>query len=222
MQEVVAGILWVLKEGGSWRSLDLPHAAWQTVYGHFRRWALSGLWDQAMQRMPWRKSRAVAMIDATHIKVHRDGANPAGGQQHQAMSRTKGGLNTKLHVAVDARSQPQALILTAGTEADVVHAPTLLESVEAKQVLMDKAYDSDALRALMVRKGMQACIPPRQGRLRPADYDRELYKQRHRVENFFEKLKKLRRIATRYDKTDASFMAFVFIAICSLSLRNQF
>lgn len=222
LEEVVAGILWVLKEGGSWRALDLRGVAWQTVFGHFRRWALSGLWDHVMQGMPWRKSRALAMIDATHVKVHRDGANPAGGQQNQAMSRTKGGLNTKLHAAVDVRSQPQALILTAGTEADVVHAPALLESVEAKRVIMDKADDSDALRVHIHRQGMKACIPARRGRRPPAAYDRELYKQRHRVENFFEKLKRLRRIATRYDKTDASFMAFVLIATCSLSLRKQF
>ena len=138
------------------------------------------------------------MIDSTYIKVHRDGANPAGGQEHQA------------------------LILTAGTEADVVHAPALLESVEARQVLMDKAYDSDALRELIQDQGMQPCIPPRSNRVAPAAYDQKLYKKRHQVENFFEKIKRMRRIATRYDKTDVSFMAFVVLAICSLSLRNPF
>lgn len=219
---MVCGILWVLKEGGSWRALDLSGIAWQTVFGHFRRWALSGLWDQAMHRMKWRSSKALAMIDSTHVKVHRDGANPAGGQQNQAMSRTKGGLNTKLHAAVDGLCQPQSLILTAGTEADVVHAPALLEGLEARKVILDKAYDSDALRELIFGQGMKACIPPRKGRLAPAAYDQDLYKERHRVENFFEKIKRMRRIATRYDKTDVSFMAFVLIGICTLSLRNQF
>lgn len=162
------------------------------------------------------------MIDATHVKVHRNGANHAGGQQNQAMSRTKGGLNTKQHAAVDVRSQPQALILTAGTEADVVHAPALLESLEAKGVIMDKAYDSDALRVNIDHQGMKACNSARRGRRTQAACGRGLYKQRHCVKNFFEKLKRLRRIATRYDKTDASFMAFVLIATCSLSLRKQF
>jgi transposase len=215
-------VLFVLKEGCTWRALDVAGIAWQTVYGHFRRWAKAGLWDQAMQQMKWRGGMGLGMIDSTYIKVHRDGANPAGGQQQQAMSRTKGGLNTKLHAAVDGRSQPQALILTAGTEADVVHAPALLESVEARHVLMDKAYDSDALRELIEVQGMKPCIPPRSNRVAPAAYDRRLYKKRHRVENFFEKIKRMRRIATRYDKTDASFMSFVLLAICTLSLRNQF
>jgi len=72
---------------------------------------MAGLWDQAMQQMKWRARKDLGMVDATHNKVHRGGANPAGGREKQAMSRTKGGLNTKLHAAVDARSQPQALIL---------------------------------------------------------------------------------------------------------------
>jgi len=62
------------------------------------------------------------MVDATHIKVHRDGANPSGGQAAQVIGRTKGGLNTKLHALIDDRPQPQSLILTAGPEADVLHA----------------------------------------------------------------------------------------------------
>lgn len=146
LESIVLGVVFVLKEGCSWRAVDVPGIAWQTIYGHFRRWAKSGLWDQAMQLMKWKSGKSLGMIDSTHIKVHRDGANPAGGQKKQAMSRTKGGLNTKLHAAVDGCGQPQALILTAGSEADVVHAPALLEAVEAKHVLMDKAYDSDALR----------------------------------------------------------------------------
>ncbi|GAA5149474.1 hypothetical protein GCM10023213_47230 [Prosthecobacter algae] len=85
------------------------------------------------------------------------------------------------------------------------HAPALLESVVARRVGMDKAYDGDALRELMESQGMKTCISPRT----------------HRVENFFEKIKRMRRIATRYDKTDVSFMAFVLLGICTLSPRNQ-
>jgi transposase len=215
-------VLFVLKEGVSWRAVDAPGVNWQTVYGHFRRWSRSGLWDRIMQALPWRSRHRLNMVDATHIKVHRDGANPAGGQDAQAMGRTKGGLNTKLHALTDALAQPQSLVLTAGQQADVTHAPTLLENAKGTHVLMDRAYDSDALRALIAAQGMKACIPPRKNRNHPATHDVELYKQRHHVENFFEKLKRCRRVATRYDKTASSFMAFVLIACCVLNLRNQF
>ena len=84
---------------------------------------------------------------------------------------------------------------------------------------MNKAYDSDALRELMLAsKGMKACITA----AAPATYDKELYKKRHGVENFLEKIRRMRRISTPYDKTDVSFMAFVFLGICSLFLTNQF
>ena len=212
----------MLKEGVSWRALDVDGVSWQTIYGHFRRWCRCGLWGKIMQDLPWRCRHRLIMVDATHIKVHRDGANPAGGQHHQAMGRTKGGLNTKLHAATDEHAQPQSLLLTAGQEADVSHAPVLLENVRATHALMDRAYDSDALREFIVAQGMKACIPPRRKRNAPATYDQELYKQRHWIENFFEKLKRCRRVATRYDKTATSFMAFVLIACCVLNLRRQF
>ena len=222
LPQVLRAVLYVLKEGASWRALDAHGVCWQTVYGHFRRWCRSGLWDQIMQQLPWHSRRRLVMVDATHIKVHRDGANPAGGQAAQAMGRTKGGLHTKLHALTDDRSQPQCLILTAGPEADVVHAPSRLEAASARHVLMDRAYDSDALREFVAAKGMQACIPPRKNRNDPASYDVDLYKKRHHVENCFEKLKRCRRIATRYDKTADSFMAFILIACCVLNLRKQF
>lgn len=89
-------------------------------------------------------------------------------------------------------------------------------------VLMDKAYDSDALRELIASKGMKSCIPPRSNSVAPVPYDKKLYKKRHRVENFFEKIKRMPRVATRHDKTDVFFMAFILLAICTQSLRNQF
>lgn len=219
---MLSAVLYVLKEGASWRAVDAPGVSWQAVYGHFRRWCRSGLWEQVMEQIKWHARHRLVMGDATHIKVHRDGANPAGGQAAQAMGRTKGGLNTKLHALSDDRAQPQAFILTAGQEADVTHAPALLEQAEARHVIMDRGYDSDALRELITAKGMRPCIPSRSNRKAPAGYDTELYKQRHHVENLFEKLKRCRRVATRYDKTAASFMTFVLLACCVLNLRRQF
>ena len=107
LSEVLRAVLYVLKEGVSWRAVDAPGVSWQAVYGHFRRWCLGGLWDQIMDKLTWHCRRRLVMADATHIKVHRDGANPAGGQAAQAMGRTKGGLNTKLHALYDDRAQPR-------------------------------------------------------------------------------------------------------------------
>ena len=126
-----------------------------------------------MERLKWRSRHRLLMGDAMHIKVHRDGANPAGSLAAQAMGRTKGGLNTKLHALSDDRARPQALTLTAGQQADVSHAPGLLERAESRHVIMDRGYDSDSLRALIAAKAMNdgvfrgssqcriTCQPPR-------------------------------------------------------------
>ncbi|GAA5144173.1 hypothetical protein GCM10023213_33760 [Prosthecobacter algae] len=99
------------------------------------------------------------------------------------------------------------MILTPETLANVVHAPAMIETVEASHMLMDKAYGSDALRDPLQSKGMKARIPLRSNWVTPAAYDKELYKKRHRVENFFETIKRIQHNTTRYDKTDVSFRA---------------
>lgn len=65
------------------------------------------------------------------------------------------------------------------------------------------------------KAGKQAVIPARAKRLQPRIYDKELYKARHLIENFFAKLKQFRAIATRYDKTARNFLAAVnFARVC--------
>src|SRR6516162_4796036 len=66
-------------------------------------------------------------VDSTHVKVHADGSNPAGGQAAQAMGRTKGGLNTKIHALVNVRSQALVIALSAGNDADISLAEELTE-----------------------------------------------------------------------------------------------
>lgn len=65
LESIVLGVVFVLKEGCSWRAVDVPGIAWQTIYGHFRRWAKSGLWDQAMQLMKWKSGKSLGTIDST-------------------------------------------------------------------------------------------------------------------------------------------------------------
>lgn len=104
------------------------------------------------------------------------------------------------------------MLLTAGQISDIEQAPTLLEGFTAQAVIADKGYDADAFVNLIQAQGAQSVIPPRSNRLIPRPYDRHLYKDRNLVERFFNRLKQFRRIATRYDKLDRSFLAFIFLA----------
>jgi len=152
-------------------------------------------------------------IDSTFVKVHQDGANPAGGQQCQDMGRTKGGLNTKVHAAVDKRGNPEVLILGPGQEADISMAKEVVSSMDLEKLVADKGYDSNAFRAWLHEQGIDVCIPPRSNRLNPLPYSKRTYRKRHVVENFFERIKRFRRVATRYDKLSITFLGFVCLAV---------
>ena len=82
----------------------------------------------------------------------------------------------------------------------------------AKHLLADRGYDSDWFREALTEKGIIPCIPPRKNRKTQYEYDKTLYKQRHKVENMFGKLKDWRRIATRYDRCAHTFFSAICIA----------
>lgn len=93
-----------------------------------------------------------------------------------------------------------------------------MEGFAAKHVLADRAYDTDRIRAYLAFRA-EAVIPAKMTRKQPVPHDEHLYKERHLVECFINKIKHFRRVATRYDKTSAAFFAFVAIASFMVWLR---
>ena len=119
---------------------------------------------------------------------------------------------TKIHACVDALGNPLRLILTGGQMADISQARALIDAIPAQAVIADKGYDSDTLIEAIEHSGAQAVIPPRRNRLTPRYVDWHRYKARNLVERFFNRLKQFRRLATRYDKLDRRFGAFLCLA----------
>jgi transposase len=129
-------------------------------------------------------------------------------------------LSTKIHALVDALGNPLAFLLTPGQTHDLVGADALLPQMAADTLIADKAFDADArVREPLAAAGKSAVIPPRQKRLTPTQFDRDLYKARHLIENFFCKLKQFRAIATRYDKTARNFLAAIHLAAAIIWLN---
>ena len=128
----------------------------------------------------------------------------------------KGGLNTKIHLAVDANGMPVRVLVTAGTVADCTQAIALIDGLAAGCLLADRGYDSNAIIEHAVQAGMQVVIPPKRNRKEQRDYDKHLYKIRHLVENAFLHLKRWRGIATRYAKRTDSFVAAIQIRCIAL------
>lgn len=86
-------------------------------------------------------------------------------------------------------------------------------------MLADKGYDADHLCSKINRAGIEVVVPPKRNRKVQRDYDTEIYKERNRIERFFNKLKQFRRVATRYDKLLANFMGFVKLAAIAIWLK---
>ena len=121
------------------------------------------------------------------------------------------GLNSKIHLDVDAHGMPASVIVTAGTAADCSQAGKLIEGIDADNLIAAKGCDSGEVVELAQCAGMQVVIPPRKNRRVQRVYDKYLYHLRYLVENAFFKLKQWRGITTRYAKNTASFLAAVHI-----------
>jgi transposase len=129
-------------------------------------------------------------------------------------------LSTKIHATVDALGNPTSFHLTAGQAHDLEGADALLPAVEATTVIADKAFDADE-RVIepLTAAGKSAVIPPKSSRKSQRDYDKDLYKERHLIENFFCRLKQFRAIATRYDKTARNFLAAIYLVATAIWLN---
>ncbi len=136
------------------------------------------------------------------------------------MGRSRGGLTTKIHALVDARGLPIRLVLTPGQTHDSKGAAMLLAQLDpACTVLGDKAYDVNWIRDHIEKRGSVANIPFKKDRKEIGVFDADLYKERNRVERFFNKIKHLRRVATRYEKLAANFLAMIKLAAIRTWLR---
>ena len=149
-------------------------------------------------------------LDSTCIKAH-ERANGGGKTADKAVGRSRGGLNTKLRVIVDGLGNPVEFMLSAANDHDSVHAVELLEKAEISRsnVLAYRAYGAKAIRDYISEQRASYVISPQSNVSKPWPVDWWLYKERHLVECFFQKLKWFRRIATRFDKLATSFLVFI-------------
>ena len=141
--------------------------------------------------------------------------------ENKAVGVSKGGRNTKIHTLVDGLGNPLAFLLSPGNDHDSKHAIPLLGQIkiDGSNILGDKAYGAKAIRDYIDSQGAAYTIPPKSDINDPWPVDWHTYTERHLVECFFQKLKWFRRIFTRYDKLDDSFLAFVYLAAIVILLK---
>jgi transposase len=214
-RRVISGIIYVIRNGLPWKDAPREYGPHKTLYNRFVRWSTRGILNRIFAALAGKAGMPERlMIDATHLKAHRTAASL---QQKRAvprcLGRTKGGLNSKLHAVCDGSGKPVALLLSEGQMSDYKGAALRLDSLpKATELLADRGYDADWFRAALKAKGIPPCIPPQKNRKISIPYDTVLYKQRHKIENMFAKLKDWRRIATRYDRCAHTFFSAICIA----------
>ena len=122
-------------------------------------------------------------------------------------------MNSKLHAVCDTNGRPLVMLLSEGQMSDYTGAALMPPVLPvARQLLADKGYDADWFRAALAKRGVAACIPSKSNRKVAIPHDAGLYKQRHKIENMFGRLKDWRRIHTRYDRCAHTYFSAICIA----------
>ncbi len=128
-------------------------------------------------------------------------------------------MTTKIVALVDALGCLVRFVLLPGQRHDMVGVEPVIRDLRFEALLADKAFDADWLREELNQRGASAVIPPKANRKQQIPYDKQMYQWRHLVENYFAKIKEFRGIATRYDKTDTSYSANLFLAATIIAAR---
>ena len=219
---VFNAILYVAEHGCKWRGLPVHFGNWHTIYTRMNRWAKNGVLDRVFAELQHqgviRVKVEVVSLDSTVVKVHPDGTGALKKTVPKPLiGKSRGGWSTKIHlVAADAWSA-MGFSLSPGQAGDAPQGRELLTHTAlpsaARYVVMDKAYEGEETRQLVVDLGLEPVVPPKENRVSPGNYGRELYKRRNEVERVFRRLKRFRRVSTRYDKLDVVFTFFIYFAL---------
>lgn len=209
----IEAVLYRYRTGMPWRDLPERFGDWKAVHTRFTRWAKAG--EGAGLQVSGHRCRQRICDDRFDHRTRPSALSrrPKKVGEDEAIGRSKGGLSTKINATVDALGNPTGFMLSPGQACDLDGADILLPQIEADIVIADKGFDADErVIAPLEKAGKTAVIPPKANRKQPRAYDKELYKARHLIENFFAKLKQFRAIATRYDKRAINFLAGIYLA----------
>jgi transposase len=137
----------------------------------------------------------------------------------QALGRSRGGFSCKIHITVDGLGNPLRLRLTAGQCHDSTQAQALLDGFDFERLIADRGYAAAGFIDYLLERGITAVIPPHQRAKVLREYDKWLYQERHLVECFINKIKHFRRIFSRFEKLDQSYLGFLHFVSALIWLR---
>jgi transposase len=229
-RRTINGILWVLRTDARWADLPYLYGAASMCHARLQRWQREGVWERLWrtllsylddhQALDWQRGH----LDATFIPAKKGG---------DSIGLTRRGKGSKLVAVVDGRGTPLGLLVASAQRAEIRLAEPTLAIVRVpqrigrpksrpKELVADKAYDSQAFRERLRCRGIRPCIPHRREKKPRRGRKAELagYRDRWHVERAFAWLQCFRRVLVRYERLMAVYLAFVQVAAGIVCLRR--
>src|SRR5918998_1983806 len=235
-RRTINGLLWLDRTGAPWRAIPERSGPWSTLASRFYRWREQGLWQRILGALQEQADEdglldwEIHYVDGTVIRAHQHAAGAAGTEPaSEALGRSQGGFSTKVHVRAEGLGKPMTFVLTPGQRHEATGFEPLMEQgavkrvgrgrprLRPRRVVGDKGSSSRKIRQSLRRRGMRMTIPhkatERRGR-----FDRAVYRLRNLVERLINRLKQLRRVATRYEKNGINYHGMLLLAAIKLWL----